>query len=126
MVSAHELERASVSTRPEPGRDPAVVPGMTVHTRSGGAAPESPFEKPVILPSAKEQAAALHAWADARFAIDIMAEHALFFMLLMPPEVAPRERADAEQFHKQFSELLEKIETAGPPAESDVHSFATS
>jgi len=33
-----------------------------------------------------------HAWADARFAADILAEHAFFFALLMPEELAAKER----------------------------------
>ena len=125
MGTAHELERGSREKQPEAHTSWVAIAGMTVHTRSGSEAAESPFEKLVILPSPDEQAAALHAWADARFAIDIMAEHALFFVLLMPPEVASRERSEAEQFHRQFGELLAKIETGGPPAESEVRSFAT-
>ena len=55
---------------------------------------------------------AQHAWADARFATDIMAEHALFFALLMPEELAPKERAEALRFHETFSALFERIDRA--------------
>ena len=124
MATAHDLKTATPQISPEARKGAANIPGVTIHTRSGGESPESQFEKLVILPSEGEQDPALHAWADARFAIDIMAEHALFFLLLMPPEVAPRERADAEQFHRTFTELLERIVSAGPPEESEVGSFA--
>ena len=93
------------------------LPGISVHTRRSDGSRDSEFEKFVVLPSSDEQSPALHTWADARFAIDIMAEHALFFMLLMPPEVAAVERAQAEAFHRQFTELFDRIESAGPPEE---------
>ena len=98
--------------------------GFVVHTRSGGAEAESPFEKPMVLPEPAEQSPSLHAWADARFATDIMAEHALFFVLLMPPELAPKERAEAEEFYKKFSALYNRIEADGPPEPSALKSFA--
>lgn len=99
-------------------------PGFVVHTRSGGAGAESAFEKPMVLPDPAEQSPSLHAWADARFATDIMAEHALFFTLLMPPELAPKERAEAEGFHKTFSALYARIEADGPPEPGTLKSFA--
>lgn len=61
--------------------------GLKIHTRSGGG-DLGPYEKPVILPDPKNNDVMTHAWADARFVTDIMAEHAFFFTLLMPPEVA--------------------------------------
>lgn len=54
-----------------------------------------------------------------------MAEHALFFTLLMPPELAPREREEAQQFNKRFSELFAKIEGGGPPDASELKTFAS-
>jgi hypothetical protein len=107
--------------RPIPG-PPA--PGFTVRTRSGSAQAESPFEKLMILPEADEKSPSLHAWADARFAVDIMAEHALFFALLMPPEVAGRERSEAEGFHKKFSALYSRIDADGPPEPAGLKAFA--
>lgn len=110
--------------RQPPGRRPAPpVPGFVVHTRSGGEWAESGFEKPMILPTQQEQSPAMHAWADARFATDIMAEHALFFSLLMPPELASRERDDAMQFHKTFAALYDRIEKGGAPAPGEVKAF---
>ncbi|MGH9894816.1 MAG: hypothetical protein ACREA0_23120, partial [bacterium] len=89
----------------------AAPPQMKVHTRSGNGAPEEPFEKPVVLPDVEDQDPAHHAWADARFATDIMAEHGVFFALLMPPEVAEKERAEALQFSETFAALHKRIDT---------------
>lgn len=100
------------------------APGFIVHTRSGGAKAESRFEKPVVLPEGAEQSPSLHAWADARFWTDIMSEHALFFTLLMPPELAAKERAEAQDFHKTFSTLLARIEADGPPEPGALKLFA--
>jgi hypothetical protein len=66
------------------------VEQMYTYTRKGDGALELPFEKPVILPKAGDADLARHAWADVRFAADIMAEHALFFALLMPEELAAK------------------------------------
>ncbi|MFN2513914.1 MAG: hypothetical protein ABR568_21165, partial [Pyrinomonadaceae bacterium] len=52
---------------------------LKVYTRGGGEQLEQPYEKPVILPASENKDAATHAWADARFATDIMGEHAFFF-----------------------------------------------
>lgn len=120
MDTTETLNRKeSQSTRSPP-------PGFIVHTRSGGTEAESIFDKPMILPEQGEQSPSLHAWADARFATDIMAEHALFFVLLMPPELAAKERTEAEQFHKTFTALYARIEADGPPEPSALKSFAAS
>jgi hypothetical protein len=97
--------------------------GFVVHTRNGSDQAESSFEKPVILPTLDEQSPSLHAWADARFAIDIMAEHALFFTLLMPPELAGKERDEAQRFHRTFADLYARIEEDGPPQSSSLKTF---
>lgn len=102
----------------------APAPGLVVHTRSGRDAAESAYEKPMLLPEQGQRDPGLHAWADARFAIDIMAEHALFFALLMPPETASQERAEAQQFHRTFSDLYDRIEAGGPPALEELMPFA--
>jgi hypothetical protein len=98
--------------------------GMRMHTRSGTSEIEEPFEKPVILPSEGSKDPSSHAWADARFATDIMAEHALFFALLMPPEVAEKERVDALRFAEKFGDLHRRIAaTEGPIEKGDVGRF---
>ncbi len=98
--------------------------GMTIYMRSGKEL-ESQFEKPVTVPKAENQDPAAHAWADARFATDIMAEHALFFALLMPPEVAGPERDEALRFNKTFTNLYQQIDTAAPPERSELKSFVS-
>lgn len=98
---------------------------MDVFGRSPGAtAPESGYEKVMILPKMEDEDLATHAWADARFAADILAEHALFFALLMPEELAAKERAEALRFKESFGQLYERIDAAGPPARSDVKTFS--
>jgi hypothetical protein len=97
--------------------------GMKVYTRGGTEVLEKPFEKPVILPQEDDQDPGRHAWADARFAIDIMAEHGVFFALLMPPEAAPEERTQALRFSEGFTALYERIDVAGPPDRTDVKAF---
>jgi hypothetical protein len=98
-------------------------PGMRVYTRSGTDEVEKPFEKPVILPEAEDRDPTKHAWADARFATDIMAEHGVFFALLMPPESAPEERSEALRFAEGFAALYQRIDVAGPPDRMDLKSF---
>ena len=99
--------------------------GFFSYTRSGGKEIEPPYEKPVTAPAAENKDPSAHAWADARFATDIMAEHALFFALLMPPEVAGPEREEALGFNKTFTGLYQQIDSAGPPEQSALKSFAS-
>jgi hypothetical protein len=97
---------------------------MHVYTRSGTDEVEQPYEKPVILPTLDNQDPSSHAWADARFATDIMAEHGVFFALLMPPEVAERERTEALRFSATFAELHDRIaSTQTPPDPGDLGRF---
>jgi hypothetical protein len=94
-----------------------------VYTRSGGQALEQPYEKPVIVPAADNKDPAVHAWADARFGTDILAEHALFFALLMPPEVASNERAEALHFYQTFRALHQQIDSNPLPERGDLKGF---
>jgi hypothetical protein len=103
----------------------AAPPQMKVHTRSGNGAPEEPFEKPVVLPDVEDQDPAHHAWADARFATDIMAEHGVFFALLMPPELAEKERTEALRFSETFAGLHKRIDAAPPPDKGDLKRFTS-
>src|SRR5687768_7639951 len=102
-----------------------VTHGMRMHTRSGGSEVESRFEKPVILPDGKDADPARHAWADARFATDIMAEHAVFFALLMPPEVAGEERQEALRFAADFAALHQRIDGSETPDRSGLQRFTS-
>lgn len=103
--------------------DPFHANNLRVYTRGGGKELEAPYEKPVITPAAGNQDPATHAWTDARFATDIMAEHALFFVLLMPPEVAGAERAEALRFNQTFTALNQRIDAGGPPAVGELKAF---
>src|SRR5688572_26528722 len=106
------------------GISPAVAGSMDVLGRSPGAnVPESGYEKLMVLPKLGDDDVGKHAWADARFGADILAEHALFFALLMPEELAAKERAEALRFRDEFQGLYDKIDAAGPPARSDVTGF---
>ena len=100
--------------------------GLAVYTRGGGKELEGVYEKPVVVPTADNSDPAFHAWADARFATDIMAEHALFFALLMPQEVAAQERAEALRFSEAFTTLHKQIDKAAPPDRSELKTFANS
>lgn len=103
---------------------PAAAHGMDVFTRTPGAeAPESPAEKLVILPTRDDRDVPAHAWADARFAADIMAEHAYFFAVLMPEELAANERAEAIAFQRSFTSLYDRIVAADRPQRSEVTRF---
>ncbi|EKD85396.1 MAG: hypothetical protein ACD_38C00034G0004 [uncultured bacterium] len=99
------------------------LPKMVIHTRSKNGKIEKPYEKPVILPEQTDLDPGRHAWADARFATDIMTEHGLFFALLMPEEIAPKERKQALKFSKDFAALFKKIDSSTPPARSELKSF---
>ncbi len=101
----------------------ATIPEMVVHTREPGGEVEQPFEKPVILPAQDDTDPARHAWADARFATEIMAEHGLFFALLMPPEVASKEREDALRFCQTFTDLHGRIAASAPPDRTELKGF---
>ena len=96
---------------------------MKEYTRSGGKDIEKPYEKPVIVPQEGDNDPAHHAWADARFATDIMSEHGLFFALLMPEELAPKERMQALEFSRTFGELHKQIDASSPPERSDIKTF---
>src|SRR5688572_33266068 len=61
------------------------IESMDVITRKPDAGrAESKFEKVVVLPNRDDKDPSNHAWADARFATDILSEHGLLFALLMP------------------------------------------
>ena len=86
-------------------------------------APESRYEKVVILPNADDKDPANHAWADARFATDILSEHGLFFALLMPEELAKEERAEAIGFYREFGEMHREVAASKPPERSSLKPF---
>ena len=77
------------------------VAGAT--TRNGGA-------KPVYLPAGDD--AVSHSVADTLFWTDQMAEHASFFVMLMPGRELAGPRARAEKFQASFAAQMEKTRTA--------------
>jgi hypothetical protein len=100
------------------------IESMDVITRTPDAArPESKFEKVVVLPNRDDKDPSNHAWADARFATDILSEHGLFFALLMPEELAKEERAEALGFYREFGEMHRQVAATKPPARSEVKPF---
>jgi len=100
---------------------------FVIHLRSrDGSRSESKFEKEVILPAFDQQDACLHAWADARFAAENMAEHAQFFALQIPQGLAPREHDLAAQFEVKFKALFARIVAEGPPQPDKLKSFCES
>ena len=99
---------------------------MTTYTRRGDSVVERPYEKPVVLPRPDDMDVARHLWADARFGVDIMAEHALFFALLMPEELAASERREALHFSQRFGELFRHLDETAPPDRSALRKFAAS
>jgi hypothetical protein len=109
-------------------RDFRSLEDWRVYTRKGNSgdasqAPESSYEKYVIVPKEDDKDPSKHAWADARFATDIMAEHAFFFALLMPEELAKKERKEALDFNKKFADLHKKIDSEGMPERGNLNSF---
>jgi hypothetical protein len=100
------------------------VETMDVITRKPNAkAPESKYEKVVVVPNADDKNASNHAWADARFATDILSEHGLFFALLMPEELAKEERAEALTFYREFGQMHRQISSTTPPDKTEVKPF---
>jgi hypothetical protein len=90
-----------VATVFAPSSGLAQVAGTT--TRNGGA-------KPVYLPAGNDPVS--HSVADTLFWSDQMAEHASFFVTLMPGRELAAPRARAEQFQAGFAAHMEKARTA--------------
>jgi hypothetical protein len=100
------------------------VESMDVITRTAkGTKAESKYEKVVVLPNRDDKDPSNHAWADARFATDILSEHGLFFALLMPEELAKEERAEALGFYREFGDLHRQVASTAPPERSGLKPF---
>jgi len=97
---------------------------MHTYYRSGSAA-EGTYEKPVIVPKQDDNDPKHHVWADARFATDIMAEHGLFFALLIPEELAAKEKRAALDFYETFSDLNKKIDGMSSFDDVEMTSFVS-
>lgn len=116
---------------PESYVQPTRKEGFQIWGRSGSdrmrgrhaAKPESKYEKQMIVPESNNTDPGDLVWADARFAVDIMSEHSLFFSMLMPEEVAPDEKRQAQAFQEKYVKLFRKIDAKGPPGWSDTKAF---
>jgi hypothetical protein len=93
----NKIENVDVTTAFAPSSGLAQVAGT--QTRNGGTTP-------VYLPAGDDPVS--HSIADTLFWTDQMAEHASFFVMLMPgPEMAGP-RARAEEFQSRFAARMEK------------------
>lgn len=90
-----------VATLFTPSSGRAQVAGTT--TRNGGT-------KPVYVPAGDDPVS--HSVADTLFWTDQMAEHASFFVMLMPGRELAAPRARAEKFQASFAAQMEKTRTA--------------
>lgn len=128
--SRFRVERRGMAL-PENYRQPTAQEGFEIWGRSSpsrmqgrhDAKPESRYEKQMILAGSTNQEAGDLAWADARFAVDIMAEHSLFFSMLMPEEVAPDQKRQAQEFQQRYVRLFHEIDQKGPPGWSETKAF---
>lgn len=100
-------------------------PNLKIRMRKEREELETPFEKPVIVPEIGDMDILHNLWTEARFATDIMAEHSVFFTLLMPAETALEERNEAIKFTGIFTELFNRIEETTPEDIEDVKKFAS-
>lgn len=98
---------------------------MHTYDRNGLVLPPSAFEKTVVLPVPGETDPCVFAFTDGRFAIDVMMEHATFFLLLMPPTLIKEPREEAQKFYNEFEQLLDKINATGVPKPTDIRTYCT-
>src|SRR5687768_1842598 len=91
-----------VATLFTPAAGKAQVAGTSV--RNGGT-------KPVYVPVSDDPVS--HSIADTLFWTDQLAEHASFFVLLMPGRDLAAPRARAEKFQADFAAHMQKTRTAG-------------
>ena len=91
-----------VATLFTPSAGKAQVAGTAV--KNGGT-------KPVYVPAGDD--AVSHSIADTLFWTDQLAEHASFFVMLMPGRELAAPRARAEKFQADFTAQMQKTRTAG-------------
>lgn len=111
---------------PGAGVKPAAPSGFTVLGRRPNLAPESVYEKQLVLAAPENERPGDLLWADARYAVDALAEHALFFSLVMPPEVAAEQKRRAQGFHERYTRLWQYLDAKGPPAASELQEYVRS
>lgn len=81
---------------------PVTVAGARIGTLDSGA-------KPIYIARPGSRDPVEHSVADTLFWGDIMAEHAMFFVILMPGQELAGPRTEAEQFQKSFSGHLARL-----------------
>ena len=86
---------------------PTMVAGAHVGTLNGGSKPIF-----VTLPGSRDPVA--HSIADTLFWGDIMMEHAMFFVMLMPGAELAGPRGQAAQFQKRFGDPMRVTPTRSP------------
>jgi hypothetical protein len=91
---------------PPPRAGQASMGEAMVTTKNGGT-------KPVYVPQAGANDPVSLSHADNLFWTDILAEHALFFTLLMPGDDLAAPRAQAQDFHRRFTAQFERIRQSG-------------
>lgn len=85
----------------------SATPGTAnVITRNGGT-------KPVYVPAPTANDPVSLSHADNLFWTDILAEHALFFSLLMPGPDLASQRAQAQDFQRRFTAQFQRIQQSG-------------
>lgn len=97
---------------------------MHIYTRKGDKSIEKPYEIPVILPEIDDKNLATNIWSEARFFTNILHEHGLFFSLLMPPELAKKEREEAIEFAEIFKKWFDRLEDSTPQDIDDPKKFS--
>jgi hypothetical protein len=81
---------------------PETVGGVNIGTLGGGT-------KPIYVTRPGSMDPVEHSVADTLFWGDIMMEHAMFFVMLMPGPENARPRGEAEQFQRRFADHLTQL-----------------
>lgn len=102
---ASALARTGAAQFPHVGPGPLApesVAGAQVGTLGGGT-------KPIYVTRPGSMDPVEHSVADTLFWGDIMMEHAMFFVMLMPGPENAKPRAEAEQFQRRFGDHLSRL-----------------
>lgn len=81
---------------------PETVAGASIGALNGGS-------KPVYVTRPGSTDPVEHAVADTLFGADIMMEHGMFFVMLMPGEDLAQQRGEAERFRQAFASRLTEL-----------------
>ncbi len=92
------------------------ISGVKIYRRGGNI---EEYERLVVLPEPGNQDVHIHLWTYARFTAEIMAEHALFFALLIPKEIEKNAHSEALLFYKEFAHLYNDLNKLRPGQDED-------